>query len=181
MGKPRGKTSRDGYKRVVDNHMRFFGDIDYEKRKIRLNKSKKKNKKPGEILNTIVHEEMHRRHPSMHEKTIKKETKRQLAKMSKRQKEKYYSKYNKKPVRTAKSVSKNNRKKAKQVKLWMQRVGRSIERRGTEGSLRKIATKAGALGKNGIIKLSWLRAQAKRSDTVGRKARLALAYRSSKG
>lgn len=180
MARPQKRTSKDGYKRVVDNRMRFYGDIDYDKKKIRINKSKKKNERPGEILNTIVHEEIHRKHPGKFERTTKKETRRLIAKMSKKQKEKYYSKYNKKPVKKSKTSYKSDKEKAKQVKLWMQRVGRSIERRGTGGSLTKIASKAGALTKKGTIKLSWLTQQAKRSDTVGRKARLALAYRGSR-
>ncbi len=60
------------WKRVTDNKMRWHGDIDYDKKIIRVNKAKKKNKKKGEISNTIVHEEIHRQHPQMHEKTVAK-------------------------------------------------------------------------------------------------------------
>lgn len=53
------------WKRIVDNKMRGHGDIDDEKRIIRINKSKEKNKKRGEILDSIVHEELHRTNPKM--------------------------------------------------------------------------------------------------------------------
>jgi len=81
------------WKRIVDNKMRWHGDIDEDKKIIRINKSKKKNKRKGEIIDTIVHEETHRQHPKMHEKTVRKETKKKLKKMSIAQARKLYSKY----------------------------------------------------------------------------------------
>jgi len=79
--------------RKVDNKMRWHGDIDEDKKIIRVNKSPSKNKMPGEILDTIVHEEMHRIHPQMHEKTIRTETKHKIKSMSQKEKNKLYSKY----------------------------------------------------------------------------------------
>ena len=74
--------------------MRWRGDIDYDNKVIRINPSKKKNKKPGELLDTIVHEETHRLHPRMWEKTIRKETKHKIKSMSREAKQKLYNKYN---------------------------------------------------------------------------------------
>jgi hypothetical protein len=78
------------WKRETDNKMRSYGEVDYDKMKVRINKSKKKNKKKGEIINTIVHERQHIKHPKKHEKTIRKDTKKEIAKMSLKQKLKAY-------------------------------------------------------------------------------------------
>lgn len=72
--------------------MRWYGDIDDKTKIIRVNKSKKKNKK-GDIINTIVHEELHRVHPKMWEKTIDKKVIRSLQGLNQRAKNKLYSKY----------------------------------------------------------------------------------------
>lgn len=85
------------YKRVVDNKMRGYGDIDFDNHIIRVNKKRskeysKKNKKAG-VLDTIVHEETHRKHPRMHEKTVRKKTKKAVKKMSQSQKNREYKKY----------------------------------------------------------------------------------------
>lgn len=84
----------DNWKRIRDKKMRWRGDIDYDNKVIRINPSKKKNKKPGELLDTIVHEETHRLHPRMWEKTIRKETKHKIKSMSREAKQKLYNKYN---------------------------------------------------------------------------------------
>lgn len=81
------------YKKVVANKMRSYGDTDYNKRIIRVNKSKKKNKKRGDIIDTIVHEETHVRHPKMHEKTVSKKTKKIIKRMSTKTKKKAYGRY----------------------------------------------------------------------------------------
>ncbi|MFH1229552.1 MAG: hypothetical protein V1678_03960 [Candidatus Aenigmatarchaeota archaeon] len=81
------------WKRVVDNKMHGHGDIDYEKKVIRVNKSKKKNKRKGEVLNTIIHEELHRKHPKMHEKTVYKKAKEMEKKTSVKQARKIYSRF----------------------------------------------------------------------------------------
>jgi acetyl-CoA carboxylase alpha subunit len=77
--------------------MRDYGEIDYHRKRIRVNKKEsrkygKKHKTAG-ILDSIVHEEMHRTHPKMTEKTVRKKTKRKIKKMSKRVKKKHYSRY----------------------------------------------------------------------------------------
>lgn len=83
----------DGYKRVRDPKMRWHGDIDEKKKVIRINDSKKKNQKKGELIDTIVHEETHRMHPKMHEKTVRKEAARKVASMGQKAKAKLYKKY----------------------------------------------------------------------------------------
>ena len=58
------------YKRVVDRHMHVHGDIDLEKKIIRVNPRK------GDLLNTVVHEELHREHPTKPEQWIRKKAKK---------------------------------------------------------------------------------------------------------
>jgi len=84
-----------GWKRVVDNRMNGHGDIDLTKRVIRINKSKKKNKKSGEILDSIVHEEYHKNHPKATEKTTYKKVKKIIKKLGVKAKKRLYSKYKK--------------------------------------------------------------------------------------
>lgn len=91
------------YKRVVNNKLPYFGDIDEDKKVITINKkihekAKKKGifgipKKDSTIINTIVHEEKHRLHPRMHEKTVRKETQKDVKKLSQKQKHKLYARY----------------------------------------------------------------------------------------
>lgn len=87
------KFRKDGYKRIVDNKMRSFGYIDFEKKIIRVNKKKnqkesfgRKTYKRGELTRTILHEEIHRLHPKMWEKNVEKEAKKRFANMSTKQK-----------------------------------------------------------------------------------------------
>ena len=54
------------YSRKIDTKMKSYGDIDDEKKIIRVNPKK------GELLNTILHEEEHRRDMKANEKNIKK-------------------------------------------------------------------------------------------------------------
>ena len=57
------------------------GDIDFDKKIIRINKTRSKKHKGG-IIDTIVHEDMHRLHPQMSEKSIRKRTTARIKKMS---------------------------------------------------------------------------------------------------
>lgn len=68
---PKGK--RYAYKE--DKNMHAFGDIDYEKKIIRINPTK------GDLVNTILHEEMHRKHPDRPHRTLKKKVKKKIARM----------------------------------------------------------------------------------------------------
>lgn len=79
------------WKRVVDNKMRSQGDIDLDNRVIRVNKQKSKAK--SSVIDTIVHEEMHRVHPQIHEKNIRRLTSQRVSKMSYAQRQRLYSKY----------------------------------------------------------------------------------------
>ncbi len=78
------------YKRTTDNKMRSYGETDLEKKTIRINKNKKKNKR-GDIIDTIVHEKEHILHPKKHEKTVRKSTKKKLKGMSSKEKQKHYN------------------------------------------------------------------------------------------
>lgn len=80
------------YKRKVNNRMHAFGDTDLDKKIIRVNKKKsKKDGGKGEVLDTIVHEAAHAKHPKMKEKNIRKHTKRLIGKLNKRHKKSYYN------------------------------------------------------------------------------------------
>jgi hypothetical protein len=67
------KAKRFTYKE--DKHMRAFGDINYRKKIIRVNPTK------GDLVNTILHEEMHRKHPDMPHRTLHKKVKKKIAHM----------------------------------------------------------------------------------------------------
>jgi hypothetical protein len=80
------------YKRKTDNKMRDYGDTDLEKKVIRVNKKKsRKSGKRGEVLDTIVHEARHAKHPKEHEKTTRKKTKKLIKRLNKKQKRSYYN------------------------------------------------------------------------------------------
>lgn len=79
---------------MVDNKMKVYGETDLAKKTIKINKRKaKKSGNTGELLDSIVHEHTHARHPKMNEKTVQKVTRAILPTLSKRQKKKYYAKY----------------------------------------------------------------------------------------
>jgi hypothetical protein len=67
------KAQRFTYKE--DKHMRAFGAIDYRKKIIRVNSTK------GDLVNTILHEEMHRKHPGMPHRTLNKKVRKKIARM----------------------------------------------------------------------------------------------------
>jgi hypothetical protein len=67
------KRKRFTYKE--DKQMHAFGDIDYRKKIIRVNPTK------GDLVNTILHEEMHRTYPDMPHRTLKKKVQKQIARM----------------------------------------------------------------------------------------------------
>src|SRR5262245_23982938 len=54
---------------VVDNRMRDYGDIDYERRVIRINRVMHQGER-GALIDTIFHEELHRLFPSLGESAI---------------------------------------------------------------------------------------------------------------
>lgn len=95
------------WKRKVDNRMHSYGEVDYNKKLIRVNKKKaRKNpllKRPinkhahryPDVLDTIVHEEMHVSHPKRTEKQVRRMTKNKIKRMSPKQKKKHYNKFRK--------------------------------------------------------------------------------------
>ena len=102
------KEKKEGkkYKKVVDNKMKgAYGETDFEKKQIRINKKRHAKGKPHDkrtkknrdgsasIIDTIVHEEMHAKHPKMKERTVRKLTPKKVLKMSVEAKKKKYSQY----------------------------------------------------------------------------------------
>ena len=75
--------------------MRSDGEIDFEKKVIRVNKPGSKKHKGG-IIDTVVHEDMHRLHPRMSEKVVRKKTATKIERMSSKSKTKQYSKLKRK-------------------------------------------------------------------------------------
>jgi hypothetical protein len=64
-----------GYTYKENKHIRAFGDIDYKKKIIRVNPTK------GDLVDTILHEEMHRKHPDMPHRILNKKVKKKIARM----------------------------------------------------------------------------------------------------
>lgn len=56
-----------------------------------VKKDKSIPKRSRTLIDTIVHETMHARHPKMHEKTVRKNTPNTVARMSKKSKSRLYS------------------------------------------------------------------------------------------
>ncbi len=79
-----------GYKRKVDRSMHDYGEIDYETKTIRVNPRK------GELLNTIIHEELHRVHPDWTEAKIRKTSKKQEKSLTMAEAAKLIGKFRKK-------------------------------------------------------------------------------------
>lgn len=80
------------YKVKTDNKMRWFGDTDLDKKVIRVNRKRsRKSGRPGEVLDTIVHEVQHAKHPRMSESGVRKKTVKVIKNLTKRQKKSYYN------------------------------------------------------------------------------------------
>ena len=56
--------------RVVDRRMHDYGEMDYDKMRIRV------NPRHGDLINTIIHEELHHKYPDKSEKWIRKKSKK---------------------------------------------------------------------------------------------------------
>jgi hypothetical protein len=54
---------------VVDNNMRDYGEIDYQRRVIRINHAMHKEERSS-LIDTLFHEELHRLFPSLGERAI---------------------------------------------------------------------------------------------------------------
>lgn len=90
------------WKRKTDNKLRgTYGVTDFAKREIRINKTLHKTRpshkrRYAELLDTIVHEEMHLAHPKMHEKTVRKLTPKRIKNMTTREKRAAYARFRRK-------------------------------------------------------------------------------------
>ena len=75
---------------IVDNRMRDYGDIDFERRIIRINHAM--HRREGELLiDTLFHEELHRLFPYLGERAISGMTRLLLPTLSKRYRNWLYS------------------------------------------------------------------------------------------
>lgn len=63
---------RTDWKRIVDNRTSSLGYIDYARGIIAVNKKRSKAYGKGEVLNSIAHEELHRRRPDLGERLTEK-------------------------------------------------------------------------------------------------------------
>ncbi len=90
------KSKLKQFKKVVDNHTKDFGDTDFDKHLIRINKHMNKTKgSQGELINTIVHEFDHVKHPKMKEKNVQKLALKGVKKMTRKAKNKDYKIFDK--------------------------------------------------------------------------------------
>ena len=58
------------FKYKVDKRMHSYGEIDYDKGLIRVNPRK------GDLINTVIHEDLHKKYPDKPEKWINKKAKK---------------------------------------------------------------------------------------------------------
>lgn len=101
------KNKNKKWKYVVNNRMSDFAKTDYDTKTISINKKlakkarRTKYKRMGRygvtreestVINSLVHEDLHRKHPKMLEKTVRKEAKRMVRSMNKGQKRRLYGK-----------------------------------------------------------------------------------------
>lgn len=96
----------DAWSYKVKKKKGLYGETDLDKKVMIVNKSEHKfksghrsdvKKNPdgtASILDTIVHEHLHKVHPKAHEKTVRKLTRKRLKKISKKTKSKLYNKFN---------------------------------------------------------------------------------------
>lgn len=84
--------TRTGWEYRIDDKLKgAFGETDFSKKRILINRKLHKKRKES-IIDTLVHETMHKNHPRMKEKTVRKRTPAVLSRMSERSKRKLYSK-----------------------------------------------------------------------------------------
>lgn len=69
-------TKKKAYVYKEDKKMHSYGDIDDEKKVIRVNPAK------GDVIDTILHEELHKNNPGMNEKQVSKKATLLQKKMS---------------------------------------------------------------------------------------------------
>ena len=88
---PSDPRKKDGcWRWVVDDRMRNYGDIDYERRVIRVNRAM--HKRDGEhLIDTLFHEELHRLFPRLGEWAVCVMTKGLLPMLSRTYKAQLYA------------------------------------------------------------------------------------------
>lgn len=67
---------------VIDNRLRAYGEVDYDKRIVRINKAIHKRTSES-LISTLIHEELHIRYPLLSEAGICALTERVLPRVSK--------------------------------------------------------------------------------------------------
>ena len=100
------KKDRKIWKYVVKNIPKTYGETDFGRKVVAVNKQyhKSKSNQPPQVrknkdgsanlLDTIVHEAVvHKNHPNLHEKTVRKLTPKLIKRMSKKRKQKLYNKF----------------------------------------------------------------------------------------
>jgi hypothetical protein len=89
-GSRASRRKQKAWRWVVDNRMRDYGDIDFERRIIRVNHAM--HKRNGEhLIDTLFHEELHRLFPRLGEWAICLMTKALLPTLSRRYKARLYA------------------------------------------------------------------------------------------
>jgi|KBSMisStandDraft_5_1062788.scaffolds.fasta_scaffold1396015_1 hypothetical protein len=85
--------SRDtrGWKWVVDNRMRDYGETDYERRVVRINRMLHRKHRVS-LLDTLLHEELHVQYPFLSERMVCELTTARLPHLSARDKSRLYAK-----------------------------------------------------------------------------------------
>jgi hypothetical protein len=64
------------YKYKIDKRIRLYGICDYDKQIIKINTRR------GDVINTYIHEELHRKHPDWPEGKVIKESKKVESRLS---------------------------------------------------------------------------------------------------
>jgi hypothetical protein len=89
-GYPWANGVANGWRWIVDDRMRDYGEINYSRRVIRINRAM--HKREGELLiDTLFHEELHRMFPALGERAICGMTRLLLPTLSRRYRKWLYS------------------------------------------------------------------------------------------
>ena len=145
------------WKRKIDNNLRSFGEIDYRKKLIKVNKKK------GDVRDTVAHEELHRIHPKMYEKNIYKKSKKMVKQLSNKYMRKYKKVKHPGELISAFNKGKSEEMKEKKYKNWIR------------GAIKKPGALHRALGiaQGKKIPAKRLATAAKKGGKMGKRARLA--------
>lgn len=97
-------ATRKKYTKIVSRKLKDYGETDFNKKKIKVNPSK------GDLVNTVLHEELHAKHPNKPEKWIKAKADKAEKKISVKKTVKMLKEY------VPKTKSKPKTEKIKQMK-----------------------------------------------------------------